>query len=138
MTDGKTARSMQHHKCRAGTLSIELFVAMAIMTALFGLLATFGSTLKKVDDYHWTQYRLAAAGQAQMDAIAATGKPIEAADFSRLWPGVACNVTVSDGTGPWAGLRQVRLDLSANSRQKIVRVELIRYIPNDKEPVDDR
>ncbi|MBL7214185.1 MAG: type II secretion system protein [Phycisphaerae bacterium] len=120
-------------KKQAGSLSIEMIVAVGIMAALFSVLAAVGNSFKKVNDHRWARHTMIAAGQAQMDAIAVTGKPIEKATFKRLWPKVKCTVEISKGENLWQGLRKVELHLSAKSHGKTVKTSLTRYIPADKE-----
>lgn len=122
-----------HRKTESGLLSIELLVTVAVMVVLFGVLATVGGAFKKVNDYRWTRHVLIAAGQSQMDAIAATGRPIDEQTFRRLWPKVQCTVDITEGEGPWQGLQKVRLQLSAKSRQSVIEIFLIRYMPKKEE-----
>ncbi|MHC4835739.1 MAG: hypothetical protein ACYTCN_07265 [Planctomycetota bacterium] len=70
--------------------------------------------------------------QAQMDAIAVTGKPIDDARFKKLWPGVSCQIEKSDGSGQWQGLRKIDLTLSKKVKQKNVEVQFTRFVPAEK------
>ena len=116
-----------------GWLTVELMASVALMALLIGLLATLGSAFKKVNDQRWLRQTLTAAGQAQMDAIAVTGKPIDEQKFSELWPGVTCDIRINAGDGQWAGLREVQLNLSAEKRGKTVASEMVQYVPLRKE-----
>ncbi len=112
-----------------GWLTIELIVAVALTALLIGILATLGSAFKKVNDQRWLRQTLTAAGQAQMDAIAVTGKPIDEQKFNELWPGVTCDVKIDTGDGQWAGLQEIRLTLWAEKRGKTVESAMVRYVP---------
>ena len=112
---------------------IEMIAAIAICTALISVLAVVGNTFKKVNDHRWARHTMITAGQAQMDAIVVTGKPIDEETFRQLWPKVQCAVEISQGTGQWQGLQRIQLDLSAKARERTVKTSLARYIPADKE-----
>jgi hypothetical protein len=119
------------HEKRTGSLSIEMMVAVGVMAVLIGVLAGVGGTLKKINDQRWLRYTMLAAGQAQMDAIAVTGNPIDKETFTRLWPNVTCKVEVTEAGGQWQGLKKVQLNLSAKSRQKTIETSLVRYVPSE-------
>lgn len=133
MTGYTTTKRNNYSQAKAGSLSIELMVAVAIMAVLVNVLAVLGGSFKKVNDYRWLQHTLIAAGQSQMDAIASTGEPIDEETFNRLWPKVTCTIAISEGEGPWRGLQKVQLHLSAQSRQKTIRASFMRYIPMNEE-----
>ncbi len=125
-------KQSQHNK-RFGILSIEMLVAVSVMAVLIGVLAAIGSSFKKLDNQLWLQHTCSAAGKSQMDALAATGKPINEETFSRLWPNVTCSIEITDGVGDWRGLRQIMLHLTATSHGKTVEATMARYIPGNKE-----
>jgi type II secretory pathway pseudopilin PulG len=120
-------------KKKTGSLSIEMMAAVGIMAVLISVLAGVGGTFKKVNDQRWVQHTMLAAGQAQMDALAATEKPIDEETFERLWPNVICTVEIADGEGEWKGLEKIQVHLSAKYRQRTLKTSLTRYIPADKE-----
>ncbi len=122
-----------HNKKRTGTLSIEMFVAVSVMAVLIGVLATIGSSFKKLDNQLWLQHTCSAAGQSQIDALATTGKAIDEETFGRLWPNVTCSIEVTEGTGDWHGLQLIQLHLTATSRGKTVELLIARYISANKE-----
>lgn len=118
---------------QAGSLSIEMIVAIGIMAVFFTVIGRFGNTFNKVDENQWARHTLNNAGQAQMDSIVVTGKPINEAAFQRLWPNVECRVDVSEGRGQWQGLQKVQLHLSTQSRQQPIETSLTAYLPASKE-----
>ena len=121
------------HTKQSGWLTTEMVIAIGIMATLISAMAVVGNTFKKVNDTRWMRHTVLAAGQAQMDAIVVTGKPIDKDTFRRLWPKVQCTVDVSQGTGQWQGLQKIQLDLSAKCRERTVKTSMVRYIPTDKE-----
>jgi type II secretory pathway pseudopilin PulG len=69
-----------------------------------------------------------AAAQAQLDSIAATGKPIPDEDFKRLWPKLSVSIEQSDGTGQWRGLNLVEVEANGMGFTHPVKIRLSRYI----------
>ncbi len=125
---------MTKHK---GLLSIEMVVAIGVMATIIAVLAALGNSFGKLNSTLWAQHTCYAAGQAQMDCIAATGEPIDPAKFNSLWPTVTCQIETTEGTGQWQGLTQVRLSLSARAKKKTVQVQMTRYLPSDKGATHD-
>ena len=124
---------MKRHRYKyKGWLSAEMIAAVAVLAILIGVLGTLGSAFKRTSDLRWLRQQMTAAGQAQMDAIAVTGEPIDEATFARLWPKVTCRIAQSTGTGQWAGLTEVTLTLSAEKRGKTVQTTLTRYISAER------
>ncbi|MHC4904803.1 MAG: hypothetical protein ACYTEN_03115 [Planctomycetota bacterium] len=120
---------MKIHKIRKGMLSIELVVAISVLATIIGVLVTLGASFGKLNNRLWAKHTCCNAGQAQMDCIAATGKPIDTATFEKLWPGVACRLETSDGIGQRQGLQRIDLTISKKVKQKNVQVRLTRYLP---------
>lgn len=127
------ANKMIHRKKQTGSLSIELMVAIGIMTILLSTLAGMGFGFKQISDHHWARHTMLAAGQAQMDALVTTGKPIDEKTFKRIWPKVQYTLQVSDGEGQWQGLKRIELHLSSSVHQKTTKTSLTRYVRTDKE-----
>ncbi|HOK95335.1 MAG TPA: hypothetical protein PK052_10155 [Anaerohalosphaeraceae bacterium] len=121
------------HKKRFGVLSFELITAISVLTILIGALAAVGGTFKKANDLRWIRHTLLAAGQAQMDALDITGKPIAKDTFACLWPNVDCRIDITEGEGQWQGLQRIQLTLSAKSGRKTVKTSLVRYVAAQKE-----
>lgn len=116
-----------------GWLLTEMMVTVTLLAIVIGILASLGIAFKKINQQRWHKQTLIAAGQAQMDAIVTTGKPIDAETFARLWPEVDCEIQVSPGQGDWERLQRIRLHLSASHRGKMIEHTQCRYIPADKE-----
>ena len=127
-------KTQRKHK---GSLIIEMVVAISVLATIIGVVAALNFSFGKLNRHLWAKHTCYAAGQAQMDAIAATGKPIEQEKFKSLWPNVTCQVETADGTGSWQGLTQVQLSLSAKVKKKDIQVQMTRYLPkNETEGAD--
>lgn len=111
-----------------GLLSVELVVAMSVLAIIIGVLIVLGTSFGKLNNMLWAQHTCYNAAQAQLDAIAATGKPIDDKTFGRLWPGVTCAIETADGSGPWQGLQKIDLTLNKKTKSKDVRVQVTRYL----------
>ena len=125
---------MTKHK---GLLSIEMVVAIGVLATIIAVLAAPANSFGKLNSALWAQHTCYAAGQAQMDCIAVTGKPIERAKFESLWPTVTCEVKTAAGVGQWQGLTQIQLSLSARAKKRTVHVQMARYLPNNKGAAND-
>jgi type II secretory pathway pseudopilin PulG len=120
---------MKTHRKQKGMLSVELVVAISVLATILTVLVTLGASFGKLNNNLWARHICRNAGQAQMDSIAVTGKPIEDAVFEKLWPDVTCQLETSDGDGQWQGLQRIDLTLSKKVKQKDVQVQLTRYLP---------
>lgn len=120
---------MKKYRKHKGMLSVELVVAVSVLATIIGALFALGHSFGKLNRNLWGKHICCNAGQAQMDAVVATGKPIDDAKFKKLWPGVTCTIEKSDGSGQWQGLQRIDLTLSKKVKQKDVQVCLTRYLP---------
>ncbi|MEN8128106.1 MAG: hypothetical protein ABFR90_09920 [Planctomycetota bacterium] len=115
-----------------GLLSIELVVAISVLATIIGILVALGSSFGKLNNRLWARHICCNAGQAQMDAIATTGEPINDTAFNKLWPGVTCQLETSEGGGQWQGLQKIDLVLSKKAKHKNVQVRFTRYLPAEE------
>ena len=120
---------MNINRKHKGMLSVELVVAVSVLATIIGVLVALGNSFGKLNNDLWARHICHNAGQAQMDTIAATGKPIEAGTFEKLWPGVTCSIERSDGSDHWHRLQRIDLTLSKKVKQKDVQIQLTRYLP---------
>ena len=120
---------MNTDKKHKGMLSIELVVAISVLATIIGVLVALGHSFGKLNNNLWAKHICGNAGQAQMDAIATTGEPIDDTKFRKLWPGVTCTIEKDDGSGQWQGLQRIDLTLSKKVKQKGVQVRFTRYLP---------
>lgn len=120
---------IKKYKKYNGMLSIELVVAISVLATIISVLVTLNLSFAKLNNHLWAKHICCNAGQAQIDAIAITGKPIEEEVFEKLWPGVVYQLETSDASGQWQGLQRINLTLSKKVKQKDVTVQLTRYLP---------
>ena len=112
-----------------GFLFTELIVSLSIIGLILACLGTSLIGFGRFNHYQLTRQHCTAAAQAQLDSIAVTGKQIDEKDFNRLWPKVDVSIEVQDSTGQWQGLKLIKVKSKANSFNKVVKVELSRYLP---------
>ena len=116
------------HRKHKGLLSVELVVAISVLAIIIGVLVALGNSYGKLNHHLWAKHICYTAGQAQMDAITTTGKPINDSKFEKLWPGVTCTVEKSDGSGQWQGLQRIDMTVSKRTRQRETEIQLTRYV----------
>jgi len=120
---------MKMNRKHKGMLSVELVVAISVLATIIGVLVALGNSYGKLNNNLWARHICNNAAQAQMDALATTGKPINDSTFEKLWPGVTCTIEKSDGSGTWRGLQRIDLTLSKKVKQNDVQIHLTRYLP---------
>lgn len=120
----------------SGFLMSEIVVALAILGILLVGLGLSLHGFAKFNRYQLVRQRCIAAAQAELDSITATGKPIAAADFKRLWPKLGVSIEKSPGAGQWQGLELVEVTANGKSFRKEVVIRLSRYIRTD-EPLEE-
>lgn len=120
---------MKKNEKYKGMLSVEFVVAISVLAIIISVLAALSISFGKLNHYLWAKHICYNAGQAQMDSIASTGKQIDDEVFEKLWPGVSCRLEISDGQGPWQGLKRIDLTLDKKIKRKTVQVHLARYFP---------
>lgn len=124
---------MKKYRKQKGLLSIELVVTISVLAVVIGVLIALGGSFGKLNNQLWAQHTCYNAAQAQIDAIAQTGKPIDPAVFERLWPGVTCTIETSNGSAQWQGLQRVDLTLTKKVKAKDVQVQVTRcFAPSDR------
>ena len=111
-----------------GFLVAEMTVALTVLGAVLVGFALSLHTFAKFNRYQLERQRCIAAAQAQLDSITATGKPIPAEDFERLWPRLTVSIKNSAGTGQWEGIQLVEVTTKGKSFRNEVNVRLSRYI----------
>lgn len=109
----------------------ELMVSTALLgMAVAGIAVTIqGATM--INRYQWTRQRCVAAAEAQIDSLAATGKPIDEAEIARLWPEVQVTVDRTAGQAVWEGLELVRVTAVGMAGPHAVTIRLERYVSKD-------
>ncbi|MHC4541859.1 MAG: type IV pilus modification PilV family protein [Planctomycetota bacterium] len=114
-----------------GFILTEIIVALAVLGMVLAGLAMSLHGFAKFNRYQLIRQRCIAAAQAQLDSIAATGRPIGDEDLSRLWPGLTVSVKQSPGEGQWGELEFVEVTASGKSYRKDVNIKLSRYMRPD-------
>jgi type II secretory pathway pseudopilin PulG len=113
----------------SGFLVIELTIAFTVLGLILVGLAVSLYGFGKFNRYQLVRQQCTSAAQAQLDSIAATGKPIPDDDFERLWPKLNISVEETAGAGQWQGMRFVEVTASGiGLREKEVQIRLSRYI----------
>ncbi len=112
-----------------GWVATEVVVSIGILALLFSVLASSMSIARRFNKLQLVRQQCIAAGEAQLDSIAATGEAISEGDIERLWPGIKFDVIQSAGSGQWEGMRLIKVTTVGRSvnRTKDVKVELCRY-----------
>jgi type II secretory pathway pseudopilin PulG len=112
-----------------GWIATEVVVTIGILVLLFVVLEASMVTARRFNKYQLVRQQCIAAGQAQLDSIAATGETISERDFERLWPGIKFDIIQSPGSGQWQGTRLIKVTTVGRSvnRAKDVKAELYRY-----------
>ena len=107
-----------------------MVVSIGILALLFLVLTSSMDIAKRFNKLQLVKQQCLAAGQAQLDSIAATGKPIGQENFERLWPKVQVVIDEKPGSGEWEGLKLVSVITKARSLNKSrdVKIELSRYV----------
>ncbi|MFH1614411.1 MAG: hypothetical protein ABIG61_04925 [Planctomycetota bacterium] len=113
---------------RRGIMLVEICVAIALLSLLLGGLAVSINALSRFNKMQWVKQCAVAAGQGQLDCIAATGRKIDNKEFERLWPGIESVIEESAGSGRWSGLRLVRVTTAGRAGSKKIEVTQERYM----------
>ena len=116
------------NKKYGGFLFTDLVVGLIVLGVLLTGLALSLHGFAKFNHYQLLRQNCIAAAQAELDSIAATGRPIGDEDLKRLWPKVSVSIQRSAGTGQWEGMRLVKVTASGKSFRMEVKVQLSRYI----------
>jgi type II secretory pathway pseudopilin PulG len=111
-----------------GFLMTEVIVAISLLGLILAGLALSLSGLARFNRYQLVRQRCIAAAEAQIDSVAATGKPVADDEFKQLWPKVTVSVKRSPGTGQWRDMELVEVTTNGISYHKEVKIKLARYI----------
>ncbi|MFC1738112.1 type II secretion system protein [Planctomycetota bacterium] len=120
---------MSETRKNGGFLFVELIVSLSIIGLILACLGTSLIGFGRFNHYQLTRQHCTAAAHAQLDSMAVSGKQIDENDFNRLWPKVDVSIEVQDGTDQWQGLKLIKVKSKANSFNRVVKVELSRYLP---------
>jgi len=123
---------MKTHKDK-GIITIEVIVAIGLLVTFIGVIAVLGQSFGKLNRTLWLKHTCLAAGQAQLDSVAAVGHPIAEDKFQALWPNVQYSIERTEGQGQWQGLEKIEVHLTASSQRQRVDVSLMRYLGKNSE-----
>jgi type II secretory pathway pseudopilin PulG len=116
---------------RNGFMMAEVMVGTALLALALAALAVIIQGVSRMNLYQWTRQQCVAAAQAQLDSLAAVGKPIDESEIQRLWPQVRTEIDRTSGEGSWRGLELVRVTAVGWAGSHEVPVRLERYFPKD-------
>ena len=112
---------------RRGLLTADILTAIAVLAVIMFVFSTSLNAFSRFNSFQLKRINCIAAAQAQLDSLTATGKTIDANDIKRLWPGIATNVVISDGSGDWQNTKLAKVT-AIHTSPKPVKVVLARYI----------
>ena len=122
--------SGKNRRCE-GFLLTELTVSMTILGILVAGLALSLHGFAKFNRYQLVRQQCIAAAQAELESIAATGRPIPDEDFARLWSNLSVSIEKSPGTGQWLQMELVEVTAVGKSFRKEGKIQLSRYFSAD-------
>ncbi len=111
-----------------GYLLTEIIIAIAVLGFLLSAFTASLNGFGRLNRVQLVRQQCIAAAQAQLDSIAATGKPIPDEDFKRLWPKLSVSIKQSDGTGQWQGLKLLVVEANGMGFSHPVKIRLSRYM----------
>jgi hypothetical protein len=113
---------------RKGYLLTEIIVSIAVLGVLILAFTVSLNGFGRFNRVQLVRQQCTAAAQAQLDSIAATGKPIPDEDFKRLWPRLSVSIKQSDGIGQWQGLKLLEVETGGMAFSHPVKIQLYRYM----------
>lgn len=113
---------------QGGFITTELIVSIALLGLALAGLAVAMQGFSAFNHYAWTRQRCTVAAEAQLDSLAATGKPIDRAERARLWPEVDVVIDRVAGQDSWGGLELVRVTATGRADARKATVRLERYV----------
>ena len=111
-----------------GWMTLELVVALVVLVAMISALGSLMYSSGMYNQLLLARRQCYAAGQAQLDCITKTGRPVPPDEFARIWPGVECAVRRVPGAGEWSTLELVEVSVRTRVRNKTVEVLCNRYV----------
>ena len=124
---------MHSDKPHRGWVAIEALVSVTLLGMLLTGLVLARLAFGRADRYLMYKQRCAAAAEAQLDSLAATGQPLADDRVAELWPKVSTQIERRPGTGVWDGLQRVGVTATAEVKGRTPVVTLTRYLPAARE-----
>ena len=123
-----------HARRRGGWILAEMIASVVIASAIIAVLATGQSNAAATNKLLLARQQCIAAAEAQLDALTATGRPLDAAANKQLWPAVKVELRRQAGQGAWSGLTLVTAVATAPAGEVKAKVELSRYVQERAQP----
>ena len=120
-------------KRKTGFMFMEIMISLALIGLIFTALAMSLHEFRKMSRIQLLKQQCIAAGQSQLESVAAGAGEISEEDMKRLWPEVTVEVARSAGEGPWAGLTLVEVAATGTYYPVIIDVHLCRYIKTESD-----
>ena len=111
---------------------MEASISLAVLGMVLAMLALSQEGGRRFNTVMLVRQRCVAAGQSQLDSIAATGRPIAPERLGDLWPGVQAEIEQLPGRGQWAGMNLVRVTTTVEVYGRDVEIVLARYLPGEE------
>ena len=112
---------------RGGWLITEAILTLGVLGMLLGGLTVTISNVRQFNAVQLLKQQCIAAGQAELDSIAAMGQALPEQERTRLWPGSRCHIERSAGEGDWQGLTLVQVTACGTFHDREIKVSLARY-----------
>ena len=127
-----TGRACDETPSRGGWIIVESSISLAVLGMVFVMLALSQEGGRRFNAVMLARQRCVAAGQSELDSIAATGQPIAPQKLPDLWPGVRAEIEQLPGQGQWAGMKLIRVTTRATAYGRDVKIVLARYLPGEE------
>ena len=121
-------RRIKYSRRSCGSVTVEFMVALSIMILIFALIITTLYQVGRTNRGQWARQQCLRGARAQLDCLAATGKPVAEGDWQTLWPQCNCTIRQTPGTGDWQGLTRVEVTVRRHAERKNIQVSLRRYL----------
>ena len=111
-----------------GFLTAEMLTAVGVLGVLMAGLAVSLRGFSMFNELQWARQRCTAAAEAQLDSIAATGKPLGPQECRRTWPNVDVSLRREPGQAQWVGLELIQVTAATQAGSRMVTIHLARYV----------
>lgn len=106
---------------------IEVVVSITLLGMILGGLSLTQRATRGHNAIQLARQHCIAAGEAQLDRLAACGLAMDPAQVESLWPGVRTQLAVAEGQGTWQGLKLVTVQATTRVQSRTVSEALSRY-----------
>ena len=113
------------HKKNKGWITLEVFIALAVLALIIACLASSTLTFGKINRRQFAKQRCTAAAEAVLDSITAKIEFLNENKIKMLWPEVQIEIEETKGADQWQGLTLVKV--TAQDKLRRVSVTLSRF-----------